>query len=133
MLLCAVTTWAQSSLLVNDALGTLENNQYSWKSDKMTKAEGATKLRVTFLETSNNEKPAGFPCVAIAEFYLYDKNGVAVSLGEGNFSSNATHVGEGSIAALCDGVTTGAGDAYDWYWHSQWVAHLALMATTILR
>ena len=120
MLLCAVTTWAQGSLLVNDALGTLENNQYSWESDKMTKAESATKLRVTFLETSNNEKPAGFPCVAIAEFYLYDKNGDAVSLGEGNFNSNATHVGEGSIAALCDGVTTGAGDAYDWYWHSQW-------------
>ena len=120
MLLCAMTAMAQSSLLINDALGTLENNQYSWKSDKMTKAESATKLRVTFLETSNNEKPAGFPCVAIAEFYLYDKNGVAVSLGEGDFSSNATHVGEGSIAALCDGVTTGAGNAYDWYWHSQW-------------
>ena len=120
MLLCAMTAMAQSSLLINDALGTLENNQYSWKSDKMTKAENATKLRVTFLETSNNEKPAGFPCVAIAEFYLYDKNGDAVSLREGNFNSNATHVGEGSIAALCDGVTTGAGDAYDWYWHSQW-------------
>ena len=120
MLLCAVTTWAQSSLLVNDALGTLENNQYSWKSDKMTKAEGATKLRVTFLETSNNEKPAGFPCVAIAEFYLYDKNGEEVTLAEGNFSSNATHVGEGSIAALCDDVTTGDGNAYNWYWHSQW-------------
>ena len=123
MLLVAVTTWAQSSLLVSEGLlATQENGQYKWTSEKMTMPEGASKLRVTFLQTSNNEKPAGFPCVAIAEFYLYDKNGAAVALTEANFSSNATHDGEGSIAELCDGATTkqeGEGDN-DWYWHSQW-------------
>ena len=122
MIAMVTTTMAQSSLLINDALGTLENNQYSWKSDKMTKAEGATKLRVTFLQTSNNEKPAGFPCVAIAEFYLYDKDGNAVALTEANFSSNATQSDEGNMSSICDGFTTqqdGQG-AYDWYWHSQW-------------
>ena len=80
------------------------------------------KIRVTFLKTSNNEKPAGFPCVAIAEFYLYDKAGNAVALIADRFSSNATHDGEGSIAELCDGATSkqeGEGDN-DWYWHSQW-------------
>lgn len=122
MVAMVTTAMAQSSLLVNDALGTFTNGQYSWKSGEMTKAEGATKLRVTFLETSNNEKPAGFPCVAIAEFYLYDKDGNVVTLKEENFSSNATHVGEGFVKELCDGATTkqeGEGDN-DWYWHSQW-------------
>ena len=124
MLLVAVTTmFAQSSLRVSEGLlATQTNTQYSWTSQKITKAADATKLRVTFMATSNNEKPAGFPCVAIAEFYLYDKNGAAVALTEANFSSNATHEGEGSIAELCDGATTkqeGEGDN-DWYWHSQW-------------
>ena len=123
MLLCAVTTWAQSYLRISDGLlATQENGQYKWTSAKMTLANGDTKLRITFLETSNNEKPAGFPCVAIAEFYLYDKDGVAVTLTEANFSSNATQSDEGSIAELCDGATTqqdGEG-VNDWYWHSQW-------------
>ena len=123
MVAMVTTAMAQSSLLINDALGTFENNQYSWKSDEMTKAESATKfLRVTFLETSNNEKPAGFPCVAIAEFYLYDKDGNVVTLEEGNFSSNATQDNEGKMSSICDGFTTkqdGQGE-YDWYWHSQW-------------
>ena len=122
MVAMVTTAMAQSSLLVNDALGTFTNGQYSWKSGKMTKAEGATKLRVTFLETSNNEKPAGFPCVAIAEFYLYDKGGNVVTLAEGNFSSNATQGNEGKMSSICDGFTTqqdGQGEN-DWYWHSQW-------------
>ena len=124
MLLCAVTTWAQSSLRISEGLlGTKENVQYKWTSGKLTAPGGDfNKLRVTFMETSNNEKPAGFPCVAIAEFYLYDKDGKQVELAEGNFSSNATQSNEGSMAAICDGVTTGDQDKYDWYWHSQWGA-----------
>ena len=127
MLFCAFvgTAWAQTSLRISDGLlATQENTQYKWTSAKLTApTEGEfNKIRVTFLKTSNNEKPAGFPCVAIAEFYLYDKDGNAVALAETNFSSNATHDGEGSIAELCDGATSkqdGEGDN-DWYWHSQW-------------
>ena len=117
------TAMAQSSLLVSEGLlATQENGQYKWTSEKMTMPEGASKLRVTFLQTSNNEKPAGFPCVAIAEFYLYDKDGAAVALAEANFSSNATQGNEGKMSSICDGFTTqqnGQG-AYDWYWHSKW-------------
>ena len=120
MLLVAVTTWAQSSLTIENALGTLNNGQYSWTSEGMTLPEGATKLRLTFVESYDNASPAGFPYVCISEFYLYDAEGNAVTLAEEDFSSNATHDGEGRVAALCDGVTTGAGDAHDWYWHSQW-------------
>ena len=120
-----VSGWAQTSLRISEGLlTTQENSQYKWTSAKLTApTEGEfKKIRVTFLKTSNNEKPAGFPCVAIAEFYLYDKDGNAVALTENRFSSNATHVGEGSIAELCDGATSkqeGEGDN-DWYWHSQW-------------
>ena len=120
-----VSAWAQTSLRISEGLlATQENTQYKWTSAELTApTEGEfNKIRITFLKTSNNEKPAGFPCVALAEFYLYDKDGNAVALTEDRFSSNATHVGEGSIAELCDGTTTqqdGEG-ANDWYWHSQW-------------
>ena len=120
MLLVAVTTWAQSSLTIENALGTLNNGQYSWTSEKMTLPEGATKLRLTFVESYDNASPAGFPYVCISEFYLYDADGNAVNLVEEKFSSNATHNGEGRVAALCDGITTGDANKYDWYWHSQW-------------
>lgn len=115
-----VSGWAQTSLRISEGLlATQENTQYKWTSVKMTApTENFKKLRVTFLKTSNNEKPAGFPCVAIAEFYLYDKNGNAVKLTADRFSSNATQADEGSIDQLCDNITTGDGN--NWYWHSQW-------------
>ena len=113
---------AQSYLRLSEGLlATEENGQYKWTSDKLTAPEGEfNKLRVTFLQTSNNERPAGFPCVCIAEFYLYDKDGNQVALTADKFSSNATQGNEGSIEAICDGVTTGASNQYDWYWHSQY-------------
>ena len=116
---------AESLLRISEGLlNTQENGQYKWTSPTLAApAEGDfNKIRVTFLKTSNNEKPAGFPCVAIAEFYLYDKEGNAVALTAGNFSSNATQSDEGKMSAICDGATVkqdGEGE-YDWYWHSQW-------------
>ena len=120
-----VSAWAQTSLRISDGLlATQENGQYKWTSPTLAApTEGEfNKIRVTFLKTSNNEKPAGFPCVAIAEFYLYDKAGNAVALTADKFSSNATQSDEGKMSAICDGATAkqeGEGD-YDWYWHSQW-------------
>ena len=116
---------AESLLRISEGLlDTQENGQYKWTSPTLAApAEGEfNKIRVTFLKTSNNEKPAGFPCVAIAEFYLYDKAGNLVPLAESNFSSNATQEGEGKMSEICDGATAkqdGEGDN-DWYWHSQW-------------
>ena len=103
-------------------LATQENGQYTWTSPKLAVPANVGKIRVTFLKTSNNEKPAGFPCVAIAEFYLYDKAGNAVSLAATNFSSNATQDKEGKISALCNGAISkqDSEGEYDWYWHSQW-------------
>lgn len=125
-ILCGtVSAWAETSLRISDGLlATQENGQYKWTSPTLAApTEGEfNKIRVTFLKTSNNEKPAGFPCVAIAEFYLYDKAGNAVALTADKFSSNATQSNEGKMSAICDGATAkqeGEGD-YDWYWHSQW-------------
>ncbi len=103
-------------------LATQEDGQYKWTSPKLAVPANVGKIRVTFLKNSNNEKPAGFPCITLAEFYLYDKDGNAVTLTEANFSSNATQGDEGKISALCNGAISkqdGEGDN-DWYWHSQW-------------
>ena len=116
---------AESLLRISEGLlDTQENGQYKWTSPTLAAPAGGdfNKIRVTFLKNSNNSKPAGFHYVAIAEFYLYDKAGNLVQLEEGNFSSNATHIGEGKMSEICDGATVkqeGEGDN-DWYWHSQW-------------
>ena len=96
--------------------------QYRFTSPKLTAPEGFTTLRLTFLANSNNEKPAGYPCVALSEFYLYDKNGNSVQLSASNFRSNATlnDATEGSVDALFDGTVSGDINAYKWYWHSEW-------------
>ena len=108
--------------------GTLADGQYTWKSSEMTAPDGFTTLRLTFLENVGDGKDAGdFPHVALAEFYLYDKDGQLVTLTEELLSSNATETEEGNsgIHKLCDGYTTrqeGEGQ-YDWYWHSYWSAN----------
>lgn len=126
MLFCAFvgTAWAQSSLRISEGLlNNHANGQYSWTSEKLTAPEGEfNTLRITFLKNSNNSKPAGFPYVAIAEFYLYDKDGNVVSLTSDKFSSNATETAEGSMDKICNGSSVkqdGEGD-YEWYWHSSW-------------
>ena len=97
-------------------------NQYHFTSPKFTAPANFTTLRLTFLANSNNESPAGYPCIAISEFNLYDKNGTEVALTATNFSSNATlnDASEGSVDALFDGTNSGDINAYNWYWHSEW-------------
>lgn len=119
-----VSGWAQTSLRISDGLLATQvtgTTQYEWTSAKLTAPEGDfNKLRITFLKNSTGRMPAGFPFVCIAEFYLYDKAGKQVTLNVANFSSNATQSGEGKMEAICDNITSGASDNYDWYWHSQW-------------
>ena len=127
LLVAMVTTaMGQSSLRVSEPSlpGTLTGGQYHWTSDVLTApTEGEfNRLRITFLQNSHNGWPSGFPHVAIAEFYLYDKDDNRVELTENQFSSNATQSDEGAISELCDGNTTqqeGEGQ-WSWYWHSQW-------------
>ena len=127
-LLLTVGAMAQGSWCFNTKTeptlpGTNENGQYSWTSSVITPNGDFSKIRLTFVQNINNGIDAhGYPHVAIAEFYLYDKEGNRVTLTETNLSSNATETEEGSIGELIDGETTqqdGEGQ-YDWYWHSFW-------------
>ena len=125
------TAWAENVLFNANSTtalpGTLTEGQYHWRSSEITAPEGGfNTLRLTFVENTNGERPAGYPCITLAEFYLYDKDGNQVSLAEANFSSNATEAKEGSIAKLCDGFTTrqdGEGE-WSWYWHSAWSSNV---------
>ena len=125
------TAWAENVLFNANSTtalpGTLTDGQYHWRSSEITAPEGDfNTLRLTFVENTNGERPAGYPCITLAEFYLYDKDGNQVSLAEANFSSNATEAKEGSIAKLCDGFTTrqdGEGE-WSWYWHSAWSSNV---------
>ncbi len=123
-LLVAMVTTAMAQGVLIDRTSLLANfteTQCEWTSEELTAPEGEfKKLRITFMENNNNALLNYHPFVTIAEFYLYDKDGNVVELAESNFSSNATQSTEGSLAAICDGITTGAGTAYDWYWHSMY-------------
>ena len=98
--------------------------QYQWTSEQFTAPENFKVLRLRFLANSNNESPAGYPCIALAEFYLYDANGEKVALETSMFSSNATETVEGSMEQICNGVESGSINKYDWYWHSYWSTNI---------
>ena len=98
--------------------------QYHFTSQKFAAPTNFNTLRLTFMANHTNEKPAGYPYVAISEFYLYDKNGDKVTLEVSKFSSNATETNEGAIKNLCDGTISGDINKYDWYWHSSWSSNV---------
>jgi len=105
------------------ALGNLSSGQYTYESESQTGAALLNTIRLTFKATNTNNKCGDYPFVHFAEFYLYDANGTQIDLTKypsSIFSSNATSTDEGSLAALNNGVTTGASNVYDWYWHSAW-------------
>ena len=133
MLFCAfvATAWADNIVFnaqSETALpGTLANGQYTWVSPTITAPAGFKTLRLTFGGNIGDGKDHNhYPHVAIAEFYLFDKDGNRVELTAENFSSNATETNEGKsgLHALCNGFDVkqeSEGD-YDWYWHSYWSA-----------
>lgn len=104
------------------ALGTESSGQYTYHSGNFTPSTNPSKLRLVFLDTSTGNKDTSgrHPYVHFAEFYLYDANGNRVTLTTSNFSSNATETAEGGLDQLCNDVTSGASNKYDWYWHSTW-------------
>lgn len=132
LLLCFVGVVKAENLVFNaqseTALpGNLAGGQYTWVSPTITAPADFKTLRLTFGGNIGNGKDAnGYPHVAIAEFYLFDKEGNRVELTTENFSSNATETNEGAsgLHALCNGfdVKQDSEGDYDWYWHSYWSA-----------
>lgn len=112
---------------VGEADGTVANiqdmgsgNQCHFTSKTYFLGEVVKTLRFTFDDSyvfPGNGEPRtdtnGNPCVAIAEFYIYDGDGFQVELTAENFSTNAQEPNEGAIAGICDG-------SYGTFWHSMW-------------
>lgn len=71
------------------------------------------RLRFIVDETTSGDAGGGYPCFALAEFYLYDGNNRQISLTARNFSTNAQEPTEGPMKNICDNnVGT--------YFHSLW-------------
>ena len=71
------------------------------------------RLRFTVPETTSGDSGGGYPCFALAEFYLYDGDGRQVTLTAGSFSTNAQEPKEGPMEYICD-------NNYGTYFHSLW-------------
>ena len=71
------------------------------------------RLRFIVPETTSNATGGGYPCFAIAEFYLYNADGSQVALTANNFSTNAQEPKEGPMEYICD-------NNYGTYFHSLW-------------
>ena len=73
------------------------------------------RLRFIVPETTSGSSASGggYPCFALAEFYLYDADGNQVSLKTSNFSTNAQEPSEGPMKNICD-------NNYGTYFHSLW-------------
>jgi len=74
------------------------------------------RLRFTVTETTSGDAGGGFPCFAIAEFYIYDANGNALTLSVNNFSTNAQEPKEGPMKNICD-------NDYGTFFHSLWSSY----------
>jgi len=86
---------------------------YYYTSPVYHLGEEVKRLRFTVSETTSGDAGAGFPCFAIAEFYIYDASGNALTLKASNFSTNAQEPTEGPMRNICDNnVGT--------YFHSLW-------------
>ena len=90
--------------------------QYEYTSPLITSSSPIERLRLLVTETSSfDTDKSGYPCFAIAEFYLYDAYGNPIELTAANFSTNAQERTEGPMRNIVDGnVTT--------FFHSTWTS-----------
>ena len=96
--------------------GSYDHDQYQfhYTSPIIAYNEPIERLRLKVKETSNNGTDySGYPCFALAEFYLYDAYGDPVALSETNFATNAQEHSEGPMSGIVDGDLTT-------YFHSTW-------------
>ena len=88
--------------------------QYEYTSPLITSSSPIECLRLQVVETSSSDTDkSGYPCFAIAEFYLYDAYGNPIALTAANLSTNAQERTEGPMRNIVDGNATT-------YFHSTW-------------
>lgn len=88
-------------------------NHYFFSSPLYRLKKEVKCLRFTVPETTSMDSGGGYPCFALAEFFIYDKNGKEVKLNATNFSTNAQEPNEGPMEYICD-------RNYATFFHSLW-------------
>ena len=113
--LTTLSQWNGDGLLDNPVyIGGDDKYQYHYTSPLIMSDVPVECLRFKVLETSSSDVDrSGYPCFALAEFYLYDANGASVALTADNFSTNAQEYSEGPMKNIVDGNT-------QTYFHSAW-------------
>lgn len=75
--------------------------------------DAVKKLRFTVPETTSSDAGGGYPCFALAEFFIYDSKGKEVKLDASAFSTNAQEPKEGPMEYICD-------RHHNTFFHSLW-------------
>ena len=88
-------------------------NHYFYTSPLISIGHPTEKLRFTVTETTSGDAGGGYPCFAIAEFYLYDTDMHAITLTAADYATNAQEPSEGPMEYICDGD-------YATFFHSLW-------------
>ena len=105
--------WKHEFTTADGLPGTFNGYSYEYTSPLITTPAPISKLRFTVTDSNTGDSGSGYICFAIAEFYLYDAQGNAITLTAEDFATNAQEPKEGPLANIVDG------DMFT-YFHSTW-------------
>ena len=107
------SVWKYELTATDGLPGTFNGYSYEYTSPLITAPSPIGKLRLTVTDSNTGDSGSGYICFAIAEFYLYDAQGNAITLTADDFATNAQEPKEGPLADIVDG------DMFT-YFHSTW-------------
>lgn len=107
------SVWKHELTATDGLPGTFNGYSYEYTSPLITAPSPIGKLRLTVTDSNTGDSGSGYICFAIAEFYLYDAQGNAITLTADDFATNAQEPKEGPLADIVDG------DMFT-YFHSTW-------------
>lgn len=107
------SAWKHELTTADGLPGTFNGYSYEYTSPRITTPSPISKLRLTVTDSNTGDSGSGYICFAIAEFYLYDAQGNAITLTADNFVTNAQEPKEGPLTDIADG------NMYT-YFHSTW-------------
>lgn len=107
------SAWKHELTTADGLPGTFNGYSYEYTSPLITTPAPISKLRLTVTDSNTGDSGSGYICFAIAEFYLYDAQGNAITLTANDFTTNAQEPKEGPLADIVDG------DMFT-YFHSTW-------------
>jgi len=97
--------------------------KYVYTSPTFVFEEAVDKLYFTFVHTNDGDNGGGYECTALANFAIYDENGVQIDLTGEDFECNAPEVGDNAdnqpLDNLCDWNSDGTPNV-NTYFHTRW-------------